>query len=249
MTVTNRLVMPAMGIHFGVDEKGNVTPQLSEYYAARAKGGVGMIIAGAAAVSPIGKDLAVQMLIWDDGFIPALKKLTDHVHKSGGAKIGAQLLHGGRQVSHDDKVAPSPIPSLAVVKGMPRELAVKEISEVVKTFGDSAKRSKEAGFDFVEIHAAHGYLISEFLSPVSNHRDDAYGGAFENRIRFLIEILDDIKNKTGNYFPVGIRINGDDYVNGSWTIDDAKRLALILEKRVPIILIFRQGFTVLLLQG
>ncbi len=230
MAVLNRLVMPAMGIHFGADEQGNVTPQLSEYYALRAKGEVGMIIAGAVAVSPTGKDLAVQMSIWDDRFIPALKKLTDHVHASGHTKIGTQLLHGGRQVSHDDKVAPSPIPSLAVVKGMPRELSVKEISEVVETFGDSARRSKDAGFDFVEIHAAHGYLIGEFLSPVSNHRSDAYGGSYQNRIRFLIEILHDIKDKTDNDFPVGIRINGDDYISGSWTIDDAKRLAPILEE-------------------
>lgn len=230
MEVTNRLVMPAMGIHFGVDEKGNVTSQLSEYYAARARGGAGMIISGGIAVSPTGKDLAVQILLWDDRFIPAMKTMTNLVHKGTDVKFGAQLLHGGRQVSHADKVAPSPIPSLAVVKGIPRELSLEEIPDVVKTFGDSAARSMKAGFDFVELHAAHGYLISEFLSLNANKRNDIYGGSFENRIRFLLEILRDVKEKTDKDFPVGVRINGDDYIEGGWTIDDARRIAPILEE-------------------
>ena len=230
MEVKNRLVMPPMGIHFGVDGDGNVTPQLSEYYAARARGGTGMVITGGVAVSPTGKDLKVQIAIWDDSFIPALREMTNRFHENSDAKFGAQLLHGGRQVSHNDKVAPSPIPALAVVQGTPRELSIDEIKETVGTFGDSAKRAREAGFDFVEIHAAHGYLISEFLAPNANKRQDTYGGSFENRIRFLLEIIEDIKEKAGPDFSVGIRYNGNDYIEDGWTLEDAKRLAPILEE-------------------
>ena len=230
MEVKNRVVMPPMGVHFGVDEDGNVTSQLSEYYADRARGGTGMVITGGAAVSPTGKDLKVQIEIWDDSFIPALREMTNRFHDNGDAKFGVQLLHGGRQVTHSDKVAPSPIPALAVVQGTPRELSIDEIKETIGTFGDSARRAQEAGFDFVEIHAAHGYLISEFLAPNANKRWDAYGGSFENRIRFLLEILEDIKEKTGPDFPVGIRYNGDDYVEDGWALEDAKRVAPILEK-------------------
>ena len=232
MKVKNRLVMPAMGINFGGDEDNNVTPQLSEYYAARARGGTGMVITGGAAVSPMGKDIEVQACLWNDRFIPALREMTNRFHENSDAKFGAQLLHGGRQVSgHNNRVAPSPIPALAVARGAPpRELSVDEIKETVETFGDSARRAQEAGFDFVEIHAAHGYLISEFLAPISNKRQDAYGGSFENRILFLLEVLEDIKEKTGPDFPVGVRFNGDDYVEDGWTLEEAKRLAPILEE-------------------
>ena len=140
-----------------------------------------------------------------------------------------QLMHGGRQSYHDQKVAPSPIPALAVVKGVPKALTVAEIGELVAAFGDAARRCRDAGFDFVEVHAAHGYLINQFLAPNSNHRQDQYGGSFENRIRFFLELLADIKAKAGSDFPVGLRINGEDYVDGGWTLAEALRLAPILE--------------------
>ena len=231
MEVKNRIVMPAMGIHFGADENGHVTPQLSEYHAARARGGTGLMITQGIAVSPTGKDLAVQISLWDDKYIPALKEMTDLVHKDTETMFGAQILHGGRQVSHDDKVAPSAIPPLAVVQGMPKELSLAEIKEVVGTFGDTAKRSETAGFDFVEIHAAHGYLISEFMALNANKRQDQYGGSFENRIRFLLEILQDMQEKTSPGFPIGIRYNGSDYLPDGWQLEDAVRLAPILQKK------------------
>lgn len=229
MEVKNRFVMPPMGINFGVDEEGYVTDQLKEYFVARAKGGTGMLIVGGAAVHPTGLDLPKLPRIWADEHIPAFREMTGAVHQYD-AKFGIQLLHGGRQCYHGKGVAPSPLPAQGVVKGTPRELTIPEIGEIIKAFGDSARRSEESGFDFVEIHGAHGYLVTEFLALNSNKREDAYGGSFENRIRFLLEIVRDIKKKTSPDFPIGVRINGDDYIKDGWVIEDAKRIAPILEK-------------------
>lgn len=188
MHVRNRLVMPPMSVNFGVDEQGLVTVRHRAYLAARARAGTGMIVAGGGAVHPDGLDLPKMPRAWDDLFIPALALLAAEF-KAHGARIGRQLLHGGRQAFHDRRVAPSPLPSLAVVKGLPRELSRNEILELVGCHAEAARRAREAGFDFVEIHAAHGYLISELLSPNANRRSDDYGGCFEDRIRFLLEIL------------------------------------------------------------
>jgi 2,4-dienoyl-CoA reductase-like NADH-dependent reductase (Old Yellow Enzyme family)/ribulose 1,5-bisphosphate synthetase/thiazole synthase len=229
MKAKNRLLMSAMSINFGVDENNYVTDQLTGYLAARARGGAGMILVGGAGVHPTGLELPGLPALWEDGCIPAMKKMVAAV-KSFDTCFGVQLMHGGRQSYHDQKVAPSPIPALAVVKGVPKELTVAEIAELVASFGDAARRCREAGFDFVEVHAAHGYLINQFLAPNSNHRKDQYGGSFENRIRFFLELLADIKAKAGSDFPVGLRINGEDYVDGGWTLNDALRLAPILEQ-------------------
>ncbi len=229
MVVKNRLVMPPMSVNFGVDEEGFITEQHWEYLAARARGGTGMIVVGGGAVHPSGLDLPRMPPIWDDKFIGPLRIMTQIV-RSAGARFGMQLLHGGRQAYHGQRVAPSAIPALAVIKGVPRELTREEIREMVSAHGDAALRCRRAGFDFVEIHAAHGYLISEFLAEHSNRRSDDYGGSFENRTRFLLEILNDIRVKAGSDFPVGIRINGDDCVGFGWGIEDACRLAPILQE-------------------
>ena len=229
MTAKNRLLMSAMSINFGVDENGHVTDQLTGYLAARARGGAGMILVGGGGVHPTGLELPGLPALWDDACIPALKKMVDAV-KSFDTCFGVQLMHGGRQSYHDRKVAPSPIPAPAVVKGVPKELTIEEIGELVASFGDAARRCRDAGFDFIEVHGAHGYLINQFLAPNSNHRVDEYGGSFENRIRFFLELLADIKAKAGADFPVGLRINGDDYIEGGCTMDDALRLAPILER-------------------
>ncbi len=228
MTARNRLLMSAMSINFGVDENHYVTDQLTAYLVERARGGAGMILLGGAGVHPTGLELPGLPALWEDGCIPALKKMVAAV-KPFDARFGVQLMHGGRQSYHDRKVAPSAIPAPAVVKGVPKALAVGEIAELVAAFGDAARRCREAGFDFVEVHGAHGYLINQFLAPNANHRNDDYGGSFDNRIRFFLELLADIKAKAGTDFPVGLRINGEDYIDGGWTLDDALRLAPILE--------------------
>ena len=228
MRAKNRLLMSAMSINFGVDENNYVTDQLTAYLAERAKGGAGMILLGGAGVHPTGLELPGLPALWDDGCIPAMQKMVAAVNPFD-TRFGVQLMHGGRQSYHDRKVAPSAIPAPAVVKGTPKELTVEEIGELVAAFGDAARRCREAGFDFVEVHGAHGYLINQFLAPNSNHREDRYGGSFDNRIRFFLELLADIKAKAGTDFPVGLRINGEDYIDGGWTLEDALRLAPILE--------------------
>ncbi|MCD4742738.1 MAG: NADH:flavin oxidoreductase, partial [Desulfobacteraceae bacterium] len=183
----NRILMSAMSINFGVDENGYVTDQLTEYLMERARGGAGMILVGGGNVHPAGMELPTLPRLWEDGCIPALKELTSRIKKYD-AKIGIQIMHGGRQCYLPQKVAPSAIPAPAVVKGEVRALETDEIKEAVASFGDAARRCYEAGFDFVELHAAHGYLISQFLSLDSNIRKDEYGISFENRIRFLFEV-------------------------------------------------------------
>ena len=228
MTSKNRLMMSAMSINFGVDENGYVLEQLTEYIKARAKGGVGMALVGGGGIHPSGAELPDLPALWDDGCIPALEKMVAAVRPFD-CRLGVQLMHGGRQTYHPEKVAPSPIPAPAVVKGIPKELTVAEIADLVAAFGDASRRCKEAGFDFIELHGAHGYLINQFLAPNANHRTDQYGGAFENRIRFLLELMADISDKCGPDFPVGIRINGEDYIDNGWDLEEALRLAPILQ--------------------
>jgi len=230
MEVKNRLLMSAMSINFGVDDKGYVTDQLTDYFLERARGGVGMMLVGGGAVHPGGQELPDLPAMWDDGCVESLKTMVEQV-KPYDVKFGVQLMHGGRQSYLPNKVAPSAIPAPAVVSGEVRALETSEIEELVDCFGDSAARCREAGFDFIELHAAHGYLINQFMSPNANRREDPYGGSFDNRIRFLLEIIDNIQKKAGPDFPVGIRINGNDYIDNGWEVADARRAAPILEKK------------------
>jgi len=230
MVVKNRIIMPAMGINFGCDSNGSLTEQMRDYMGARAKGGTGMMIIGGGAIHETGVDLQSCPRLWLDEVIPSLKMVTDKVHNYG-TKIGMHLYHSGGQADHERRVAPSPIAPLAIIKGIPRALSLEEIRMFITLYGESAKRCREGGFDFVEIHGSHGYLISEFLSPHFNKRTDAYGGSFQNRIRFLLECIESIKKIAGSDFPVGVRINGDDFLKGGWQLDDAKKLAPLLKDK------------------
>ncbi|MFH2090782.1 MAG: FAD-dependent oxidoreductase [Pseudomonadota bacterium] len=228
LTAKNRLLMSAMSINFGVDDHCCVTDQLTQYFVQRAKGGVGMMLVGGGSVHPSGQELPDLPQMFDDHCIPALKQMVEQI-KPYDVLFGVQLMHGGRQSYLPSKVAPSAIPAPAVVKGEVRALEIQEIKELVSCFGDAALRCRTAGFDFIEIHAAHGYLINQFLAPNSNIRTDEYGGSFENRTRFLFEILADIRTKTGKDFPIGIRINGKDYIENGWNIDEMVKVAPLLE--------------------
>jgi 2,4-dienoyl-CoA reductase-like NADH-dependent reductase (Old Yellow Enzyme family)/thioredoxin reductase len=228
LTVKNRLMMSAMSINFGVNQHCHVTDQLIAYFVERARGGAGMMLVGGGSVHPGGQELPDLPQMYDDSCIPGLKNMVAQV-KPHGAKFGVQLMHGGRQSYLPEKVAPSAIPAPAVVKGAVRALEVDEIGLLTQCFGESARRCREAGFDFIEIHAAHGYLINQFMSPNANIRTDQYGGSFENRTRFLFEILADIQKKAGKDFPVGIRINGNDYMENGWELADTLRLAPLLQ--------------------
>lgn len=229
LTSKNRLLMSAMSINFGVDDNCCVTDQLVQYFVERAKGGVGMMLVGGGSVHPGGQELPDLPQMYNDDCIPALSDMVKKV-KEYDTLFGVQLMHGGRQSYLPKKVAPSAIPAPAVVKGEVRALEKEEIAELVSCFGDSARRCRDAGFDFIELHGAHGYLINQFLAPNSNIRTDEYGQSFENRTRFLFEIIADIQEKVGSDFPIGIRINGNDYIENGWCLDDTVRIAPLLEK-------------------
>jgi len=239
MEVKNRIVMPAMGMGFGIDEDGCVNPQLTEFYVERARGRPGMMTVGGAAVDPLGLITPQGMeILWDDKVIPAFQEMVRAVHNYD-VKFGIQLLHAGLQSYFEQPVGPSehsPLPkftysAVTTIKTSPRGMSVDEVKGCVKAFGSAAERCVKAGFDFLEVNAGHGYLINQFLTPYFNRRTDEYGGSYHNRIRFLLEVIREIKERVGGGIPVGVRINGDDFLGeGGWTLTDACRLAPILEK-------------------
>ncbi|WP_425057867.1 NADH oxidase [Sporomusa carbonis] len=221
MKVRNRIVMPPMVTNYAASD-GAVTERFKAYHQARAKGGVGLIIVEAAYVQVNGKGFQNQVGIHKDELISGLRNLTDAVH-SYGAKIAVQLYHAGRQttskVTGMSVVAPSPIPC-PVKQEMPKELSVDEIKELVEAFGQAARRAKEAGFDAIEIHAGHGYLVNQFLSPYSNKRTDEYGGTCENRMRFPLEVIRRVREEVGESFPMIYRMSAEEYVAGGLTLEE-----------------------------
>jgi 2,4-dienoyl-CoA reductase-like NADH-dependent reductase (Old Yellow Enzyme family)/thioredoxin reductase len=232
MELKNRLVMPPMATNYALKD-GSVTQRQIDYYAERAKGGVGLVIVEISCVdSPVGKGAVKQICIDDDRFIPDLSKLAEAV-KRHGAKAAIQIHHAGRQTSSKltghQPVAPSPIQGRRGEQ--PRELALLEIATLVSRFAEAAERAKKAGFDGVEIHGAHGYLISQFLSPLSNQRQDAYGGSVENRARFLLEVIEAIRGRVGRDYPVWCRLSAMEIgVEGGITLEETQVVAQMAEK-------------------
>ena len=227
----NRIVLPPMARNYATPE-GFVTRQLVDHYASLARGGVGLVIVEATFVERSGKGFYQQLGVDDDRCITGLNELADAV-KEYGSRISIQLHHAGRQTdiatSGMAVVAPSPIPC-PVSEGSPKELTIGEINKLVEAFAQAARRVKQAGFDAVELHGAHGYLVSQFLSPNTNQRTDKYGGNLEDRATFLLEIISRTRELVGDDFAVTARINADDYVAGGMTITECKELAQILEK-------------------
>jgi len=229
MVVKNRTVMPGMGTLFG-NFDNTVSDRLKGYIEARAKGGTGLIMIEYTAINSGGRAAVMQLGIWDNRFIKGLKELVETVH-SYGAKIGIQLHHAGRGTT-SVKCGRQPVAPSAIIGAsgeIPRELKVGEIKELVDDFAEAAVRAKKAGFDCVEIHGAHGYLISQFMSPVSNHRIDEYGGSFEGRLKFPVEVIKSVRKAVGKDYPIFFRISAEDMVEGGRTIKDAIKEAPILE--------------------
>lgn len=232
MEVKNRIVMPPMATGYA-SEDGAVTDRLIAYYEERAKGGPGLIIVEISCIdAPVGRGLARQISIDSDTFIPGLARLASAI-KRHGARAAIQLHHAGRQTSSRltgfKPVAPSPIPGRE--GEVPKELAVDEIKRLVACFAEAACRAREAGFDGVEIHGAHGYLVSQFLSPLSNKRQDEYGGSVENRARFLIEVIRAIRSRMGRDYPVWCRLSAVELnVEGGITLEETKVVAKLAEE-------------------
>jgi len=225
MEIPNRVVMPPMGTNLG-NPDGTVSEANLAYMKRRARGGAGLIITEISAVHPTGMAIPSELGSYEDRFIPGLKKLADVIH-GGGSKAALQLHHTGREslflLKAGKAIAPSPIRSL--VFGMtPREMTREEIQELITAFGAAAFRAKQAGFDAVEVHGAHGYLLTQFLSALSNQRTDEYGGDLNNRSRFIREVLREVRRRVGDEFPVSLRLSAEEFIKGGYTVEDLKPL-------------------------
>lgn len=210
----NRIVMSPMCMYSSHDEDGMVQEWHRTHYATRAVGQVGLIIVEATAVQPIGRISSRDLGIWSDDHIEGLSEIV-RLTKHHGAKIGIQLAHAGRKATVAGNIqAPSAIAFNDKYK-MPFEMTVDEIEETIQAFKKGALRAKKAGFDVIELHGAHGYLINEFLSPLSNKRTDDYGGSAENRYRFLREIIHEVRTVWDG--PLFVRLSANDYSDGGMT--------------------------------
>lgn len=218
ISIRNRIVMPPMNTNFA-EADGSVSERLTKYYVERGKGGAGLLIVSSAYIDPAAKKRMGALLLHDDRFIPKLKEFTDAVHSTG-AKVLQQLNHNGRLLTSSRElktsvkpgaaVGPSPVPHL-VTGEIPRVLTVEEIRELIEKFAQAARRAKESGFDGVELHGTHGYLINQFFSLYSNRRTDEYGGNLENRVRFPLEVYLRVRELTGDDFLVSYRINAREF--------------------------------------
>lgn len=239
LEIKNRWVMSPMCMYSSND--GVATDFHYVHYGSRAQGGTGLLMVEATGVVPEGRITNKCMGLWNDEQKESLKKIVDFVHQNSDSKIGIQLGHAGRkastwngkQISLEEgweTVAPSKIP-YAEEERIPHELSTEEVKKLVQDFKDAAKRALDAGFDLIEIHAAHGYLIHQFLSPLSNVRTDEYGGSFENRIRFLVEIVEAMNELLDENHPLFVRISGTEYAENGWNIEDSVKLAEILKDK------------------
>jgi len=209
----NRIVMPALA-SFLIEDDGSITDKTVEHYRRRAAGGPAMVIVEAHAVSEEGIVSLHQARISDDRFIEGLSRIA-RVMKSEGAFPAIQIHHSGRQTSsrviHRKPLAPSPLPC-PTIRGEVEPLSVEGIQEIVRKFGDSAVRAVQAGFELIEIHGAHGYLINQFISKFSNIREDAYGGDTARRARFAVDIVKEVRKRVGNDFPISFKISAQEFV-------------------------------------
>lgn len=240
LELKNRWVMSPMCMYSA--ENGLVNDFHLVHYGSRAQGGIGLIIAEASGVVPEGRITRKCAGIWTDEQAEKWRKIVDFVHENSEGKIGIQLAHAGRkastwngvQISIEnggwETVAPSKIPYKDSER-IPHELSVLEIKNLVESFKNAAKRAVKVGFDVIEIHAAHGYLLHQFLSPLSNVRTDKYGGNLENRARFLLEVVDAINEVINENTPLFVRISATDYAENGWDLEESITLSKMLKER------------------
>lgn len=236
MTVKNRIVMTPMGTNYG-EQNGEMSFLHINYYEQRAKGGTGLLIVENASVdSPQGSNGTTQLRIDQDNYIPRLFKLCETVHKHGSC-IAIQINHAGASAQsariNMQPVSASDIPSKAGGE-IPRPLEKDEIMHIVKKYGEAAKRAQIAGFDAVEIHAGHSYLISQFLSPLTNKRTDEFGGSLENRARLAKLVIEEVRRQVGPFFPIFVRISADEFMKGGNTLDDCLDYLQYFQEEVDV---------------
>lgn len=244
VTVRNRIWLPPMDTYSALAQDGKPTPFHYQHYVSRAMGGFGMIIMEATAVAPEGRISPCDLGLWDDGQMDAWRWIVADA-KAAGATMAVQLNHAGRKgstgchaIGFDGQSVPEEqggwrtvCPSANAYGSLarPRALSVDEIHTIVDQFRDAAWRAMNIGFDAVEVHAAHGYLLSQFLDPLINERDDEYGGSFDNRVRMLVEVVDAIRSVVPDTMPVLVRVSATDWAAGGWDLDQTVELAKILK--------------------
>lgn len=234
LTLKNRIVMAPMCMYSAKND-GLATEFHHTHYMTRAVGGVGLIIVEAAGVCPSGRISDHDLGIWNQEQKESLAKIVEEVKKYGSA-IGIQLAHAGRKHIGEETnpVAPSPI-AFDDDSRIPTELTLEGIKTIISNFRDAALRAVEAGFDTLEIHGAHGYLIHEFLSPITNKRTDQYGGNLENRVRLLKEISQAIKEVIPKDMPLLLRVSATDYVEGGITCDDMVDIINMVKEEIDMV--------------
>jgi len=232
LEIKNRFVRSATYEGMATEE-GHVTDKLVELYKKLAEGGVGLIITGYTYVQQSGIAFDTQMGIYNDDLIPGLTKIADTVHKhSQDCKIALQIMHCGRQSRHlQNTLAPSAVLD-KLTRKMPKEMTNEDIKETIEAFAQAIRRTKEAGFDAVQLHGAHGYLISEFLSPYTNQRTDEYGDSTQ----FVEDIYNRSVELVGKDFPILIKMNGDDFLEGGLTVDESKKIGKSLPTNSTLLL-------------
>ena len=236
MTIKNRIVMMPMGTNYG-EQNGEMSFLHINYYEQRAKGGTGLIIVENASVdSPQGSNGTTQLRIDHDNYLPRLFKFCENIHRYG-TKIAIQINHAGASAVSSrinmQPVSASDVPSKEGGE-IPRPLSKDEILHIVKKYGEAAKRAQTAGFDAVEIHAGHSYLISQFLSPITNKRTDEFGGSVENRTRFCRMVIDEVRKQVGPFFPIMLRLSADELMEGGNTLEDTLEYLDYLQEEVDI---------------
>ena len=236
MTIKNRIVMMPMGTNYG-EQNGEMSFLHINYYEQRAKGGTGLIIVENASIdSPQGSNGTTQLRIDHDNYLPRLFKFCENIHRYG-TKIAIQINHAGASAISSrinmQPVSASDVPSKEGGE-IPRPLSREEILHIVKKYGEAAKRAQTAGFDAVEIHAGHSYLISQFLSPITNKRTDEFGGSVENRTRFCRMVIDEVRKQVGPFFPIMLRLSADELIEGGNTLDDTLEYLDYLQEEVDI---------------
>lgn len=244
LTLKNRLVMPPMATSKS-DKDGKISKGILDYYDEKSKGGyISLVIIEHSFIAQQGKVSEGQLSVSDDSVIEGLNKLADIIHRNG-SKTVMQINHAGsaasKAVTGYEPVGPSAIANPR--KGnIPKELTKKEIKEIIIEFKNAALRVKEAGFDGVEIHSAHGYFLNQFFSPLTNKRMDEYGGDVLGRIKIHLEVIKAVREAVGANFPILLRLGASDYIEGGSTIEDSKIAALEFEKAGVDILDVSGGF-------
>lgn len=237
MVLKNRIVMPPMGTNFALPD-GGLSPDHMKYYEQRAKGGTGLIILENACIDfPLGSNGTTQIRLDHDRFVPGFYQLNDKLHKQG-AKVAIQINHAGASAA-PDRIGSEPVSSSTEPSkrggAIPRPLLKEEILGIVEKYGQAARRVKTAGFDAIEIHAGHSYLLCQFLSPLYNKRQDEFGGSHENRARFAKLVIERVRAEVGPMFPIMLRISADEFVAGGNTLEDSLQILEYLHEEVDII--------------